>query len=182
MRDQPKAFYREGLSDQHRLPWWLGDKESVGQCRRHGFSSQVWKTPWRRKWQPTPVLLPRQSHGQRSLAGYVHGVVVKNQTRLNDSLTTTSDQCITSTWKWRDIVNRNDRAFLPPPSHLVPLLRSRAGHGKPRPSSPPSRQFTLQPVSYRLRHHQPGRGWWMQLSPSPLKFQPGIFVVTITCD
>ena len=25
--------------------------------------------PWRRKWQPTPVL-PRKSHGQRSLAGY----------------------------------------------------------------------------------------------------------------
>ena len=26
--------------------------------------------PWRRKWQPTPVLLPRKSHGQRSLVGY----------------------------------------------------------------------------------------------------------------
>ena len=26
--------------------------------------------PWRRKWQPTPVLLPGKSHGQRSLAGY----------------------------------------------------------------------------------------------------------------
>ena len=26
--------------------------------------------PWRRKWQPTPVLLPRKSHGQRSLIGY----------------------------------------------------------------------------------------------------------------
>ena len=25
---------------------------------------------WRRKWQPTPVFLPRKSHGQRSLAGY----------------------------------------------------------------------------------------------------------------
>ena len=26
--------------------------------------------PWRRKWQPTPVFLPRKSHGQRILAGY----------------------------------------------------------------------------------------------------------------
>ena len=26
--------------------------------------------PWRRKWQPTPVFLPREFHGQRSLAGY----------------------------------------------------------------------------------------------------------------
>ena len=28
------------------------------------------KGPWRRKWRPTPVFLPRESHGQRSLAGY----------------------------------------------------------------------------------------------------------------
>jgi len=26
--------------------------------------------PWRRKWQPTLVLLPRTSHGRRSLVGY----------------------------------------------------------------------------------------------------------------
>ena len=25
---------------------------------------------WRRKWQPTPVLLPGESHGGRSLVGY----------------------------------------------------------------------------------------------------------------
>ena len=29
-----------------------------------------WEDPWRRKWQPTPVYLPGQFHGQRSLAGY----------------------------------------------------------------------------------------------------------------
>ena len=29
-----------------------------------------WEGPLRRKWQPTPVFLPRESHGQRSLAGY----------------------------------------------------------------------------------------------------------------
>ena len=28
------------------------------------------KIPWRRAWQPTPLVLPRESHGQRSLAGY----------------------------------------------------------------------------------------------------------------
>ena len=26
--------------------------------------------PWRRKWQPTQVFLPGESHGQRSLVGY----------------------------------------------------------------------------------------------------------------
>ena len=28
------------------------------------------KIPWRRAWQPTPVFLSRELHGQRSLAGY----------------------------------------------------------------------------------------------------------------
>ena len=28
-----------------------------------------WEDPWRRKWQPTPLLLPGKSHGQRSLIG-----------------------------------------------------------------------------------------------------------------
>ena len=40
------------------------------QCRRPGFHPWVRKIPWRREWQPTPVLLPGQSHGQRSLVGY----------------------------------------------------------------------------------------------------------------
>ena len=37
---------------------------------RRGFDPWVGKIPWRNKWQPTPVLLPREFHGQRSLAGY----------------------------------------------------------------------------------------------------------------
>ena len=32
--------------------------------------SLVGKIPWRRKWQPIPVLLTGKSHGQRSLVGY----------------------------------------------------------------------------------------------------------------
>ena len=34
------------------------------------FYPCVRKIPWRRAWQPTPEILPRESHGQRSLAGY----------------------------------------------------------------------------------------------------------------
>ena len=34
------------------------------------FTSFQVLEPWRRKWQPTPVFLPREFHGQRSLAGY----------------------------------------------------------------------------------------------------------------
>ena len=32
--------------------------------------SQGQKDPWRKKWQSTPVFLPGESHGQRSLMGY----------------------------------------------------------------------------------------------------------------
>ena len=56
---------------------WLSGKEPTCQCRRHKrcrFDPWVWKwQPWRRKWQPTLVFLPRESHGQRSLAGYSPG-------------------------------------------------------------------------------------------------------------
>ena len=33
------------------------------------WSTVLWN-PWRRKWQPTPMFLPGESHGQRSPAGY----------------------------------------------------------------------------------------------------------------
>ena len=48
-------------------------KESACQCRRHKrcqFNSWVGKIPWRRAWEFTPVFLPGESHGQKSLAGY----------------------------------------------------------------------------------------------------------------
>ena len=48
-------------------------KEPACQCRRLkscGFDPWVGKIPWRRAQQPTPVFLPGESHGQRSLVGY----------------------------------------------------------------------------------------------------------------
>ena len=54
------------------LPRWHNGKESACQCRRcsrNGFDPWVRKIPWRRKWQPTPVFLPGESHGQWSLPG-----------------------------------------------------------------------------------------------------------------
>ena len=48
-------------------------KESAWHCRRCKrlrFDPWVRIIPWSRKWQPTPVFLPGESHGQRSLEGY----------------------------------------------------------------------------------------------------------------
>ena len=39
--------------------------------------------PWSRRWQPTPVFLPGESHGQKSLAGYSPWDR-KSQTQLSD--------------------------------------------------------------------------------------------------
>ena len=66
------------------FPWWLSDKESAcnaGATRDSRFNLWVRKTPWRRAWQPTPVFLPGESHGQKSLAGYVQGFT-ENWTQL----------------------------------------------------------------------------------------------------
>ena len=52
------------------LPWWFRLLRICLQCRRPSFNPWVGKIPWRREWQPTPVFLPRELHGQRSLAGY----------------------------------------------------------------------------------------------------------------
>ena len=52
------------------LPSYLSWKIICLQCRRPGFDSWVRKVLWRKKWQPIPVFLPGESHGQRSLAGY----------------------------------------------------------------------------------------------------------------
>ena len=62
-----------GYPLQWGLPWWLSGKEPTCQCRGHkrlGFDPWVRKIPWRKKWQPTPVIWPGESLGQRSLEGY----------------------------------------------------------------------------------------------------------------
>ena len=42
----------------------------VGDIRDIGLIPGLGRFPWRRAWHPTPVFLPGESHGQRSLAGY----------------------------------------------------------------------------------------------------------------
>ena len=49
---------------------WLSRLKIYLQCRRPGFNPWLRKIPWRREWLPTPVFLPGEFHGQRSLVGY----------------------------------------------------------------------------------------------------------------
>ena len=43
------------------------EDEGLSPCQK---DPGVRKIPWRKKWQPTPVFLPGESHGHRSLMGY----------------------------------------------------------------------------------------------------------------
>ena len=40
------------------------------RCRRPRLDPWVGKIPWRRAWLPTPLFLPGEFHGQRSLADF----------------------------------------------------------------------------------------------------------------
>ena len=71
--------------------------------------------PWRRKWQPTPVFLPGESHGQGSLVGYSPWVH-------------TESDMTEATWlanlrrglfaKWTNQVIRGMKLSVPPPDLL----------------------------------------------------------------
>ena len=55
----------------YRFPGGTSGKEFTCQSnKRCGLDPWVRKIPWRRPWRPTPVVLPGESYGRRSLAGY----------------------------------------------------------------------------------------------------------------
>ena len=53
------------------FPGGSDNKKIFLQCGRPGFDPWIQKIPWRRGWLPTPVFLPGELHGQRSLVGYI---------------------------------------------------------------------------------------------------------------
>ena len=55
---------------------------SGGAHKRLEFYPWFGKIPWRRAWQPTPVFLPGESHGQRSLEAIVHAVAESDMTEV----------------------------------------------------------------------------------------------------
>ena len=44
--------------------------KNLPAMRRPRYYPWLGKIPWRRKWQPTLIFLPGESHGQRSLVGH----------------------------------------------------------------------------------------------------------------
>ena len=66
LRSQPKLENSAGLKRHEHRSHEMTRKELWKSCNQRPSRSDI----WRRKWQPTPVLLPGESHGQRSLVGH----------------------------------------------------------------------------------------------------------------
>ena len=95
-----KSQHFQKFMSQHYLklgfPGGPSGKEPTCQCRRQkrrGFDPWIGKIPWRRAEQPTPVLLPGESHGQRSLVGYS-----PQGNKDSDMTKMTQHACIIRSW------------------------------------------------------------------------------------
>ena len=69
---QPSPFLKNTTALMG-LPGGTSGKEPICHCRRHkrcGFNPWIRKIPWSKNWQSTPLVLPGESHGQRSLMEY----------------------------------------------------------------------------------------------------------------
>ena len=87
------------------------------QYRGPGFDPWVGNIPWMRKWLPTPVLLPGDSHGQRSLVGYSPWSCQKSD--MTEWLSTHTTHNLTSLLNnWR-LIPLNDPPYFA--YHLMPL-------------------------------------------------------------
>ena len=68
---QALAWIVTGQSSLCGVGFTGGSDSKESACNVGNVSlSQVGRTPWRRKWQPTPVFLSGEFRGQRSLASY----------------------------------------------------------------------------------------------------------------
>ena len=53
---------------------WVKNLPTMQEAQKmnpeQAFNPWFKKKPWRKKWQPIPIFLPKKFHGQRSLGGY----------------------------------------------------------------------------------------------------------------
>ena len=101
------------------------------RCKRCEFDPWVRKIPWRRAWQPTPVFLPGESHGQGAWRGVAHRVA-ENRTQLKQLSMHASCKEIRTVSAGRERACRStDRHFKPAPNWYLShsyILLARATH------------------------------------------------------
>ena len=115
-RDVEKAqgcpFIRLPSDTRGKEPTWRGKRRKRYRC-----DPWVGKIPWRRAWQHTPVFLPGESPGQRSLvAASPRGLRVgadwltSTDTEFTEWNQQTGDRCVTPHVQWK--MGITQRGFL----------------------------------------------------------------------
>ena len=122
-------------------------KEHACQCRRCKrcrFDPWVRKIPWRRKGQPTPVFLPGQTHGQRSLvACSPHGH--KESDTTEHAYTHTHTHTLLCEWKGVSTVYTHNSANSLQQNFLVEILWHLPDSFKTEPESLRALSAVTQP-------------------------------------
>ena len=101
--------YLTGYRVPHKVA--LGIKNPPANAGDIGDTgSNPGNTPWRRKWQPTPVFFPGESHGQRSLVGYSpqgHKESDTSEDDLTGTLSILGASKLLNAWNTSSTINRN---------------------------------------------------------------------------
>ena len=130
------------------LPWWLSGKESACQCRRHRSHPWARKTPWRRKWQPTPVLKKKERKKENILLLFLQfsSVQMISHVRLFGTPWTAAQQASLSFTISQSLLKLISIESVMPSNHLVlhhPLLLL--------PSIFPSIRILFNELTLRIR-------------------------------
>ena len=146
--------------------------------RKTRGQSLGWKIPWRRKWQPTPVLFPTKFHGWWAIA---HGVM-KSRTWLSDfthsltvllrlhplaKLKASFSPSIPNT----RTLTGNMHTCMCTQRHASPFQKLREEHKSPIWSNAdlPSMTFPPLPSAIKVQPHPPHSPWQIMTSQiSPL--------------
>ena len=67
---KPQFSNKPGIKRNIKFPGSSDSKESACNAGDLGFNPWFGKIPWRGEWQPIPIFLPGEFHGQGSLVGY----------------------------------------------------------------------------------------------------------------
>ena len=128
----------------------------------------VGKIPWRRKWQPTPVFLPGELHGQRSLAcyspwGHKESDMTERPGRINQ--VSAPRGSLVESWGHATEIQIGD---------LQGLRRSHSP-GHPQTATNPTRVLASRAEQKELegRHREPGSADVLPFYPASWKLLPG---------
>ena len=84
--------------------WFIGEESACLAGDMGLIPGSVRKIPWRRKWQPTPVFLPGESQGQKSLAGHSSWIAESDTTEVPEHSTAHSSSI--GDEKWSGFIRR----------------------------------------------------------------------------